>query len=368
MSAKVWNLALVGCGGMGGAHLESLLETGRCRLVSAVDINPARAQDYKERYGAERWATDYRAELGRGDIEMVVVATIPSAHAAAAIMALEQGRHVLCEKPVSNNMADARRVVAAAHSSRGKILIGHQLRYLEPWPELISELRGGALGRPMVMRMAGNQMTFGEIWKTQQRLIKDTSPLIDCGVHYVDIMRLIAGCEPLEVYAQGVNLAPDVLPANAYNYGLLQVKFADGSLGHYEAGWGPMMTLNSWHIKDFSGPKGSCSLLYELDHNSPDNPPTSSSHTIRRRSIPSCDCEYAETVETEWRSGPNPVTKGSSLGNMHRYFLDALESGKDLTDELLAACAALEIVLAADESIKTGKAIKLGGCHEDQEP
>ena len=367
MSDKVWNLALVGCGGMGGAHLESLLGTGRCRLVSVVDIDAARAQEFKERHGAQRWATDHRGELGRDDIELVVVATIPSAHAAAAIMALEHGKHVLCEKPVSNSMADARRIVAAARASRGKILVGHQLRYMEPWPKVIAELRGGAVGRPMVMRMAGNQMTFGKTWKTQQRLIKDTSPLVDCGVHYVDIMRLIAGCEPVEVYAQGVNLAPDVLPEGSYNYGLLQVKFADGSLGHYEAGWGPMMTLNSWHIKDFSGPKGSYSLIYELDHNTPDNPPTEAHHTLRRRVIPSGDCEYADTVETERRLGPTPVTKGTSLSNMHNHFLDAIEGDKNLTDELLAACAALEVVLAADASVKTGKAIKLGGGHAKSE-
>lgn len=361
MKTRKWNICVVGCGGMGASHIESFLSMNRANLVSVVDLNENQAKLYQRKFAAKRYSTDCRQEIRSPDIDIVVVSTAPSSHAIITIDALQNGKHVLCEKPLSNSIKGAEDIIGAAKSSNAKILIGHQLRYQQPWMDIIRDLRGGLIGSPILMRMAGNQMTFGKIWEGQKRLIKDTSPLIDCGVHYVDIMRSITGCPAVEVYAQGINLVPGTISLDSYNYGLLQVKFKDNSIGHYEAGWGPMMTLNAWLIKDFSGPKGSLSVYYELDQNTPDKPPNSCSYRVEHRIIPSEKCEWRDTVLDVKTYGPYSCKKGTSLANMHNYFLDAIEKNIDLSGELMSACEALKIVLAADRSIKENKNIKLNG-------
>ena len=354
---KRWKVAVVGCGGMGAAHIEALIDSGRAEIISVVDIVDEKARNYKEKYNIERYSTDYREEIDKDDVEIVVVATLPSLHHHIVTAALSKNKNVLCEKPISNSLKGALEIMVAAKRSKGKVLIGHQLRYMEPWPTVIGELKAGAIGKPMVMRMIGNQQTFGEVWESQKGLIEDTSPLIDCGVHYVDLMCLVTGCKAVSVYAQGINLDP-LLPPDCYNYGLLQVKFADDSIGFYEAGWGPMMTKNAWYVKDFIGPKGSYSILYELDHDTPDNPPTTATYCLQHRLIPDTTCSWKEGKVTE-RLITESVGKGTSLKNEHAFFLDALEKNLDLTQPLLDAYEAMRIVMAADMSIKQNRIVSL---------
>src|SRR5437764_4864620 len=70
----------------------------------------------------------------------------------------------------------------------------------------------------------------------------------------------VTGAQPVRVYAVGARLSDEVSPA-MYNYGCLQVSFDDGSVGWYEAGWGPMMSETAFFVKDVVGPKGSVSIV-----------------------------------------------------------------------------------------------------------
>ena len=86
------------------------------------------------------------------------------------------------------------------------------------------------------------------------------SPIVDCGVHYVDVMCQMTGAKPVRVCAIGARLTDDIKPG-MYNYGQLQVTFDDGSVGWYEAGWGPMMSEVAFFVKDVIGPKGCVSIV-----------------------------------------------------------------------------------------------------------
>ena len=349
-------MILVGCGGMGNSHAEALLQTGRVDLGCVVDLDPERARACQARFGAARAGTDFAAELACAPYDVAVVATIPSQHAAPAIQALERGLHVYCEKPVAATLADGEAMLAAARRTGRKLFIGHQLRYAEPFMTIVRDIRGGLLGFPIVMRMAGNQQTFDAIWEAQKNLLRDTSPIVDCGTHYVNLMLAMNPSRPRLVCALGTSIAADVEWPRHYNYGLLQVKFEDGGVGHYEAGWGPMMTQNAWYIKDFSGPKGSLSLIVELDHNTPDNLPTRVKHTLHYRAL--SDNRYA-TVKEHRTVREEPVGKGESLHGAHAFFLDAIEKDLDISGQLLEAHRSLEVVLAADRSVREERMVPL---------
>jgi predicted dehydrogenase len=90
--------------------------------------------------------------------------------------------------------------------------------------------------------------------------MRSTSPIVDCGVHYVDIMCQVTRTKPVAVHAVGARLTDEIAPTMV-NYGHLHLSFDDGSVGWYEAGWGPMISETAFFVKDMIGPKGCVSIV-----------------------------------------------------------------------------------------------------------
>jgi predicted dehydrogenase len=128
---------------------------------------------------------------------------------------------------------------AAGTKLRRKLVVGYILRVHPSWKKFIEIAR--TLGKPLVMRMNLNQQSRGQDWLTHKSLMDSMSPIVDCGVHYVDVMCQMTRAKPVRVSAIGARLSDELKPG-MYNYGQLQVTFDDGSVGWYEAGWGPMMS------------------------------------------------------------------------------------------------------------------------------
>ncbi len=89
-------------------------------------------------------------------------------------------------------------------------------------------------------------------------------------MHYVDVMCQITDAKPVEVRGMGVRLSDEIAP-DMYNYGHLQVLFEDGSVGWYEAGWGPMISETAFFVKDVMSPKGCVSIVMDEGAKSDDH-------------------------------------------------------------------------------------------------
>lgn len=139
----------------------------------------------------------------------------------------------------------------AYHALDGFEIVG--LCHHPSWQKFVDIARG--LGTPLVMRMNLNQQSSGETWVVHKHLMDHLSPIVDCGVHYVDMMCLMTGARPSRVHAIGARLSDEVA-ADMYNYGQLQVTFDDGSLGWYEAGWGPIMSETAFFREGRDWPHG----------------------------------------------------------------------------------------------------------------
>ena len=110
------------------------------------------------------------------------------------------------------------------------------------------------------MRMNLNQQSSGSFWGVHKALMRSTSPIVDCGVHYVDVMCQVTRAKPVAVHAVGARLTDEISPTMV-NYGHLHLAFDDGSVGWYEAGWGPMISEAAFFVKDMIGPKGCVSIV-----------------------------------------------------------------------------------------------------------
>jgi len=328
-------------------------------IVGLVARGAASRQKLNAEFGG-RYAefSDYAEALARTKPDAVCISTYPETHAAYATMALEAGAHVFLEKPVADNLADCERVLALAKRLNRKLVVGYILHVHPSWQKFTELAR--TLGKPLVMRMNLNQQSSGPNWETHKNLLRTTSPVVDCGVHYVDVMCRMTGARPVRVSGIGARLSDEVVPGQI-NYGHLQVTFADGSVGWYEAGWGPMMSETAFFVKDVIGPKGCVSIVAKnasAAGASADVDSHSKTESLKlHHAARGADGKFARADEIV------DVTDEPDHDELCRreqdVFLDAVRRDADLTAHWQSAIDSLRIVLAADQSFREGRTVAL---------
>jgi len=147
-----------------------------------------------------------------------------------------------------------------------------------------------------------------------------------------------------------------------YNYGQLQVVFEDGSVGWYEAGWGPMMSEEAFFVKDVVGPKGSVSIVARGGRESSAGSSDIDSHTrtnsllVHRGELDGSGRFARPDERIDLSDEPDHQ---ALCDREQAYFLKAILENLDLSDHLNDAVNSLRVVLAADESFRTGEAVSL---------
>lgn len=249
---------VVGCGNMGASHAKAYQHVAGFEICGLVSPGNSKEALNEALGGGQNLYSDYYTALSDSKPDAVCISTYPDTHEAYAIAALEAGCHVFLEKPIADSLAGAIRVAEAVEKSGKKLVVGYILRHHPSWIKFIEIAK--TMGKPLVMRMNLNQQSHGYMWDVHRNLMKSLSPIVDCGVHYIDVMCQMTRSKPLRVSAIGARMTEDI-PAGNYNYGQLQIHFEDGSVGWYEAGWGPMISQNAYFVKDVFGPKGSVSIV-----------------------------------------------------------------------------------------------------------
>jgi predicted dehydrogenase len=287
--------------------------------------------------------------------DVVSVNTYTDSHAELAIAAMEAGAHVFVEKPLALTLESAKAVIETARRTDRKLVIGYILRHHPSWRELIKAAR--ELGAPYVMRMNLNQPSTGGAWEIHKRLLGTTPPIVDCGVHYVDVMCQITDAKPVQVRGMGVRLANDI-PQGQVNYGHLQVLFDDGSVGWYEAGWGPMISRTACFVKDVIGTRGSVSLVMDDGVDSASIESHTQAGQLRLHAIELG--EKGAMGSTDALIPIHDAVDHQTLCDREQAFLaHAIRADLPLNKHHADAIRSLEIVLAAEQSMRECKAIDI---------
>ena len=346
---------VVGLGTMGLSHARAFRDVGGFALAGLCTNRAAARDDLAAEFPDVPRFDGFSEALRALKPDAVAICTYAETHAPLAIEALAAGAHVFCEKPLADTIAAAESVVAAARAAGKVLLVGYILRVHPSWTRFVELARG--LGRPLAMRMNLNQQSAGSHWQVHKKLMRTTSPIVDCGVHYVDAMCQIAQSRPVSVHAVGVRLSDEIAPG-MFNYGHLHIVFADGSAGWYEVGWGPMMSGTAHFIKDVIGPGGSVSMVEKRGGASAEHEGhTSTGSLILHHARLDAQGGFAradEIVDTAAEPGHQALCNLEQIA-----FRDAILDGRDLTAHHEDALNSLRIVLAADESIRTGEVVRL---------
>ncbi|MFD1676195.1 Gfo/Idh/MocA family protein [Alicyclobacillus fodiniaquatilis] len=209
-------------------------------LTIIADEDPKRGQTAATELGAT-YVQDYH-ELLKTDVDAVIVCSENAKHADIVVAAAEAKKHVLCEKPIATNVADATRMIAACKKHGTLLQIAFPVRF-HPSVRRVKELiDDGKIGRILAMRGTNRGQNPGG-WFVDKQL-SGGGAVLDHTVHVLDIMRWLTGSEVREVFAEVDTRFYENLPVD--DCGLLLFEFENGIIASHDPSWSRPRTYPTW--------------------------------------------------------------------------------------------------------------------------
>ncbi len=329
---KIYRVVLIGCGHIGRQHIQDIYYRDNIRIIGVVDTDPLRAQTFYRMFNPDSWSTDYHPYLKRNDVDIVIVTTYAGTHLEILKECLANGKHVLCEKPIGRTLEEGREFVRAVGASDCKVLISHVLRYNKTYQEAARLIQAGLIGELKLIRMVQNHHC--KDWERYKKLLRDCSPVVDCGVHYMDVMQWFNGCPIVQANGFGSRIDAD-LPEDDINYGVINVRLQNGCIGYYEAGWSKH--LASCNTKEFIGTAGRISIVLNANR---------------------CkDIEEGDLIEMYLTEGNeykivNCRSQYKNMWGQLQRLIDMIEKNVPAVPTIEEVFSALNITLTADKQIR----------------
>jgi len=186
-------IGVIGTGGIAGWHLKSYAANPNAEIAAVCDLNAARAQSVADEWEAKRAYADPAELFADDEIDAVSICTWNNTHAPLAIQAIEAGKHVLVEKPMSRTYAEAEEVLRVAEAHDRVVQVGFVRRHSANCRVLKSFIDAGELGdvyyaKASCIRRMGNPGGW-----FADKAISGGGPLIDIGVHVIDLCWYLMG-------------------------------------------------------------------------------------------------------------------------------------------------------------------------------
>ena len=189
--ARVIKIGMIGCGGIANSkHMPSLSKVADCEMVAFCDIVVERAEKAAKTFGTPdaKVYADYKELLKDPEIEVVHVCTPNRSHSFITVDALEAGKHVMCEKPMAINSAEAQKMLDAAERTGKKLTIGYQNRFRDDSLFLKKEAEDGTFGDIYYAKATALRRRAVPTWGVfLNEYEQGGGPLIDIGTHALDL-------------------------------------------------------------------------------------------------------------------------------------------------------------------------------------
>jgi len=178
-------IGVIGLGRSGwDIHIRRLRGDDRFKITAVTDFIAARRKEAEKEFGCETFA-DAQALLKGGDCEAVVVATFSDTHAQLSTDTLKSGRTAICEKPIADSVADAKKMLATAEKTGQKLMIHHNYRFFPETRYLMELVNSKRIGDVFEIRMRG--LSFGRRYDWQTLRKHDGGVLNNTCPHFLDI-------------------------------------------------------------------------------------------------------------------------------------------------------------------------------------
>ena len=244
-------VGIIGTGNISRFHLKGYQALENVKVVACCDINGERAQKYAEDHGIEKVFTDYKEMLKLPELDAVSVCTWNNSHAEISIAGLKAGKHVLCEKPLAMNAQQAEEIQKAKEETGKLLMVGFVRRFGANANILKDFIDKDYLGQINYVKAVCRRRCGNPCGWFSDKSRSGGGPLIDLGVHVIDLARYLMG-KPKAVTVSGAvfdNIGPE-LEVKAYNrynpadpskecsvedFATAIIRFDNGAVMHVEA-------------------------------------------------------------------------------------------------------------------------------------
>jgi len=192
MNMRKLGVSVIGCGSWGRNHARVYKELENTSLISVVDLKEGTAREIGERYGVE-WLTEAEKAFEKPEVEAVSICTPTVTHAELALRAIQAGKHVLVEKPMTNTLEEAEDLITAARRQGVHLVVGFIERFNPAVSEAVKLVSSGEIGDVILAharRVSRRPLRIG-----------DVGVIKDLGIHDIDVITHLFGNDLEEVYA-----------------------------------------------------------------------------------------------------------------------------------------------------------------------
>jgi len=227
--------AILGAGIMGRQHASVIADYHRSELVAVCSRRREQAAALAVQFGVKQVFTDMAELMASPEVDAVIIATPDFAHHAAAVAAAQAGKHVLIEKPLTTNLAEADAIVAAVRTAgvTGMTLFNH--RWVPAYYLARQRLAAGDLGRPLMAYARKNDWI--SVPTDMIKWAAQTTPTWFLSAHDIDLVAWYFDEPAVEAYATGVKKVLVARGLDTYDAIQAQVRFASGAVATFESCW-----------------------------------------------------------------------------------------------------------------------------------
>lgn len=223
---KAYRGALIGCGYISYQQLAAWQKVDGAEIVAVCDLDEKKARALADEFDIEAVYRDYQKMLDEVEVDFVDIATRPATHLELVAQAAERGLHVLCQKPIADDLETAQRMVEVCREAGITLMINENCRHQAWFRKLKKLLDEGALGAPYYARFeTRSRATLPHVkfknqpyFRTMPRLL-----IFEMGVHFLDAARYLFG-EASHVRATTKQLSPDIA---GEDFALIDVNFSE---------------------------------------------------------------------------------------------------------------------------------------------
>ncbi|WP_437193340.1 Gfo/Idh/MocA family protein [Planctomicrobium sp. SH527] len=331
---KRLKIGVIGLGWFGEIHAETIKGVPHLELSALCTRNVDRLAALGQKFGVANTYTDYNELLADPEIDAVSVCTMWDQHTAPAIAALKAGKHVFLEKPIASSVEDARKIIEASRASSGILFIGHIVRFNPRYRMAKQAIADGRIGKIVSISSRRN---IPAAWTPT--ILNKIGPIVGDAIHDTDAMLWFTQDRIISAYAQTVSVRhlryPDI--------GQTMYRFASGAIATLETVW-CMPDKTPYDIDERMNIIGTDGVI-QIQDSFPNL------NIIDSNKLHSPDSTY-------WPEFLG--VRGGALRDEFSYFADCAIAGKRPeigTPE--DATAALQAVLAAEESAASGTVIQI---------
>lgn len=352
-------VVLAGLGGWGRAWTRVLFGAEGVELAAVADPSP-QAREWAGRELGTSGASLYdslEAALAGTECEAVIVATPMWAHGAAVRLALHAAKHVLCEKPFTTSLGEARGLVDLAAREGLVLAVAQNYRFRGPPQAVRQVLKEGVLGRLLSVKLYAQRDTRG-FWQPDDfRYRTPHFYLLDFAVHHLDLLRAVTGQNVCEVFSRGVRVPNSPYYHNAAGVTVLELE--QGALVTYESSYACYGSETAWSGEwDFVGEAGR--LLWRGGVSNPNTAEITLElwgEQPRLVPLPELDASDSSAVLQQFvraiRTAAAPETSGAdNLHTLATVFgcMESVETGRVVRPSDLLQAASHEVLPATTDT------------------